>query len=101
MRIDKWQAIDDAWAGVQGMARFSCFAKNRQPGPRACGVASPGEESFAAAVAAKQSRLAVVWPDHVTKRPRGSCAKQAVKQKEAADWAMRRLVVRVHHFERI
>jgi hypothetical protein len=44
-------------------------------------VASPGEERFAAAIAAKQSRLAVVWPDHVTKRPRGSCAKQAVKPK--------------------
>src|SRR6266478_1627692 len=78
MAIDRPQAIDDAPLGAEAQrrmaaARLSWLARNgRSRGPRACGVASPGEESLAAAIAARRSRLAVLWPDHAIKRPRGS-----------------------------
>src|SRR5262252_7051863 len=49
--------------------------------PRACGVASPGEESLAAAIAARRSRPAVLWPDHAIKRPRGLRAGRPRKEK--------------------
>src|SRR5258707_3030416 len=63
MAIDRPQAIDDAplGAGAQrrmAAERLSWLARNgRSRGPRACGVASPGEESLAAAIAARRSRL--------------------------------------------
>jgi hypothetical protein len=75
---------------------LSWLARNgRSRGPRACGVASPGEESLAAAIAARRSRLAVLWPDHAMKRPRGSRARQPCKEKtwqtsvHARGWASR------------
>src|SRR5258707_1126674 len=72
-------------AGAQrrmAAARLSWLARNgRSRGPRACGVASPGEESLAAAIVARRSRLAVLWPDHTIKRPRGSRARQPLKEK--------------------
>jgi hypothetical protein len=42
-----------------------------QPGSLHCGVASPGEESRAGRHCGKAMRLAVLWPDHAIKRPRG------------------------------
>jgi hypothetical protein len=71
--------------------RLSWLARNgRSRGPRACGVASPGEESLAAAIAARRSRLAVLWPDHAIKRPRGSRAGQPVKKKTWQTWVRAR-----------
>src|SRR5712692_5801946 len=87
MAIGRPQAIDAAPLGAGAQRRMaaaglSCLARNgRSRGPRACGVASPGEESLAAAIAARRSRLAVLWPDHAIKRPRGSRARQPLKEK--------------------
>src|SRR6266478_2690981 len=92
MAIDRPQAIDDAPLGAEAQrrmaaARLSWLARNgRSRGPRACGVASPGEESLATAIAARRSRLAVLWPDHAIKRPRGSRAIQLVKEKTWQAW---------------
>ena len=70
---------------------LSWLARNgRSRGPRACGVASPGEESLAAAIAARRSRLAVLWPDHAIKRPRGSRARQPFKEKTWQAWVRAR-----------
>src|SRR5262249_42953335 len=80
MAIDRPQAIADAPLGAGAQRRMaaeglSWLARNGpRRGPRACGVASPGEESLAAAIAARRSRLAVLWLDHAIKRPRGSRA---------------------------
>jgi hypothetical protein len=63
-RSGGWRRRD--FVGSRGMG---------EPGsPRAFsrGAASPGEESRAAAIAARRSRPAVLWPDHAIKRPRGS-----------------------------
>src|SRR6266481_997455 len=63
MAIDRPQAIDDAPLGAEAQrrmaaARLSWLARNgRSRGPRACGVASPGEESLTVAIAARRSRL--------------------------------------------
>src|SRR6266851_4331580 len=92
MAIDRPQAIDAAPLGAAAQRRMaaaglSCLARNgRSRGPRACGVASPGEESLAAAIAARRSRLAVLWPDHAIKRPRGSRARQPCKEKTWQTW---------------
>ena len=67
---------------------LSWLARNgRRRGPRACGVASPGEESLAAAIAARRSRLAVLWPDHAIKRPRRS-PRQTALRGEVADMGL-------------
>src|SRR6266481_3616745 len=68
MAIDRPQAIDDAPLGAGAQRRMaaeglSWLARNGR---------SPGEESLATAIAARRSRLAVLWPDHAIKRPRGS-----------------------------
>src|SRR6266851_10434025 len=66
MAIDRPQAIDDApalRAGAQrrmAAVRLSCLARNGRTGVPARlerGVASPGEESLTAAIAARRSRL--------------------------------------------
>ena len=77
MAIGRPQAIDDAplGAGAQrrmAAERLSWLARNGR---------SPGEENLTAAIAARRSRLAVLWPDHAIKRPRGSRAGQLVKEK--------------------
>src|SRR5712672_1505897 len=82
MAIDRPQAIDDAplGAGAQwrmAAERLSWLARNGR---------SPGEESLTAAIAARRSRLAVLWPDHAIKRPRGSRAGQLVKEKTWRTW---------------
>src|SRR5713101_5204645 len=93
MAIDRPQAIDAAPLGAAAQRRMaaaglSCLARNgRSRGPRACGVASPGEESLAAAIVARRSRLAVLWPDHAIKRPRGSRARQPLKEKTWQTWS--------------
>src|SRR5258708_19729054 len=86
MAIDRPQAIDDAplGAGAQrrmAAARLSWLARNGR---------SPGEESLATAIAARRSRLAVLWPDHAIKRPRGSRAIQLVKEKTWQAWVRAR-----------
>src|SRR6516165_5039596 len=96
MAIDRPQAIDAAPLGAGAQRRMaaaglSCLARNgRHQGPRACGVASPGEESLAAAIAARRSRLAVLWPDHAIKRPRGSRARQPRQEKTWQAWVRAR-----------
>src|SRR5260221_10123407 len=82
MAIDRPQAIDDAplGAGAQrrmAAERLSWLARNGR---------SPGEESLDAVIAARRSRLAVLWPDHAIKRPRGLRAGQLVKEKTWQTW---------------
>ena len=91
MAIDRPQAIDAASVGAgarRGMAaaRLCWLARNgRSRGPRACGVASPGEESLAATIAARRSRLAVLWPDYAIKRPREVECQTAFQVEDVAD----------------
>src|SRR5713101_3934231 len=91
MAIDRPQAIDDAplGAGAQrrmAAERLSWLARNgRSRGPSACGVASPGEESLAAAIAARRSRLAVLWPDHAIKKAARVARQTALQGEDMAD----------------
>src|SRR5579885_1541596 len=70
MAIDRPQAIDAAPLGAGAQRRMaakglSWLARNgRSRGPRACGVASPGEESLAAAIAARRCSRGLLWSDH-------------------------------------
>src|SRR5215831_3586607 len=76
-------------AGAQrrmAAAGLSWLARNgRRRVPALAGVASPGEESLAAAIAARRSRLAVLWPDHAIKRPREVARQTALQGEDVAD----------------
>src|SRR5260370_19472037 len=94
----RWSAAGDRRrtrrAGAQrrmAAERLSWLARNGPSrGPRACGVASPGEESLAAAIAARRSRLAVLRRDHAIKRPGGTRARQPFKEKTWQTWVRAR-----------
>src|SRR5262249_26299909 len=86
MAIGRPQAIDAAPLGAGAQRRMagaglSWLARNGR---------SPGEESLAAAIAARRSRFAVLWPDHAIKRPRGSRAGPPGKEKTWQTWVRTR-----------
>ena len=86
MAIDRPQAIDAAPLGAGAKRRMaaaglSWLARNGR---------SPGEESLTAAIAVRRSRLAVLWPDHAIKRPRGPRARQPCKEKTWRTWVRAR-----------
>src|SRR5262252_1839431 len=86
MAIDRPQAIDAAPLGAGATRRMaaaglSWLARNGR---------SPGEESLTAAIAVRRSRLAVLWPDHAIKRPRGPRARQPCKEKTWRTWVRAR-----------
>src|SRR5215467_7759782 len=96
MAIDRPQAIDAAPVGAGAQRRMaaeglSWLARNgRRRGPRACGVASPGEESLAAAIAPRRSRLAVLWPDSAIKRPRGRAPDSLARKRRGGHGSCKR-----------